>query len=283
MGPDDLLGRTTSLRVRSLERAGAWLAPAGAEGARPVLLPAAEVPAGAGAGDEIEAFVYLDAGGLPLATTRPPKLELSEVAFLRVSATTRGGAFVDWGLDPDLLVPFEEQTAELHAGQRHPFGLYLDEGGRLAATMRVSEMLDEPGGQFRAGEWVEGEAWRNEPGLGVFVIVERGFVGLLPEGEPHALSRGEAASFRVARVLPDGKIRLSLRGLASEEIDDDAARVLAVLARPGAPRLGDRSSPEQIRAVFGLSKKAFKRAAGRLLKRGEAEIDPRGFLMLRER
>jgi uncharacterized protein len=280
MGLDELLGYTSALRVLRFEPAGAVLAPPGVEGSRApaVLLPRAEVPEGAREGDEIEAFVYLDPSGHPLASTRRPKLERGEVAFLRVAATMRFGAFVDWGLDRDLLVPPNEQLAGLQAGEHHPVGLYLDARGRLTGTMRVSEMLEAPQGQFRAGEWVEGEAWRKEPGLGVFVIVERAFVGLLPEGEPHGLARGEATSFRVARVLPDGKILLSLRGLASEELDDDADALLAALARPGAPRLGDRSSPEHIRAAVGLTKKAFKRAAGRLLKRGDAAIDGDGFL-----
>ncbi|HEU4407491.1 MAG TPA: S1-like domain-containing RNA-binding protein [Polyangiaceae bacterium] len=285
MGLDELLGRTSTLRVLRLGPSGALLAPEGTTAPGPpasaVALPRAELPEGVGEGDAVEAFVYLDPAGRPLATTRKPKLELGEVAFLRVAATTRFGAFVDWGLDRDLLVPFDEQTSELSAGQQHFFGLFRDTRGRLTGTMRVSEMLEAAEGQFRAGEWVEGEAWRKEPGLGVFVIVERAFVGLLPESEPHRLARGEAASFRVASVLPDGKIRLSLRGLASEELDADADALLAALARPGAPRVGDRSSPEQIRALFGLTKKAFKRAAGRLLKRGDAEIDEDGFLLVR--
>jgi uncharacterized protein len=287
MGIDDLLGRSTTLRIRRLGPAGASLVPARGDeagdgfGAPTILLPASELPEGFGEGDELEAFVYLDAGGHPLASVRKPKLELGQVAFLRVSATTRFGAFVDWGLERDLLVPFDEQTVDLEVGQRHPIGLYVDASGRLAGTMRVSEMLEAPRGEFRTGEWVEGEAWRKEPGLGVFVIVERAFVGLVPEGEPHGLVRGEAASFRVASVLPDGKIRLSLRGLPSEEIDDDADALLAALSRPGAPRAGDRSSPEQIRAWFGLTKKAYKRAAGRLLKRGDAELDRDGYLVPR--
>ena len=285
MSFDDLLGRTTALRVRRLGAQGALLARR--DDLRPdgpaAFMATDDLPEGAGEGDALEAFVYLDSGGQPLATTRKPKLELGEVAFLRVSATTRFGAFVDWGLDRDLLVPFAEQTRELQVGEHHPIGLYVDKSARLAGTMKVNDMLSEPRGEFRPGEWVEGEAWRKEPGLGVFVIVERAFVGLLPESEPHELRRGEAASFRVATVLPDGKIRLSLRGLASQELDDDADAVLAALARAGVPRVGDRSSPEQIRETFGLSKKAFKRAAGRLLKRGDVEFDDDGFLVLRGR
>jgi hypothetical protein len=227
-------------------------------------------------GDEVEVFVYLDSEDRPVATTREPRLTLGEVAFLEVTAITRVGAFVDWGLPKELLVPFSEQITELQQGNRYPIGLYLDKTGRLAGTTRVSELLQDVG-DFEEGEWVQGEAWRKREGLGVFVIVERRFVGLLPEDEPNALRRGEAARFRVATVLPDGKIALSLRNHAHEEVEGDAERVLAALRKPGAPRVGDRSSPEQIRATFGLSKKAYKRALGHLLKGRKIDIDGEGF------
>jgi predicted RNA-binding protein (virulence factor B family) len=200
------------------------------------------------------------------------------VTFLQVTATTQYGAFVDWGLPKELLVPFAEQTVPARVGDRHPIGLYLDNSGRLAGTMRISEMLCR--GDFKVGEWVEGEAWRNDPEIGLFVIVERGFVGLVPSAEPHKLNRGQAAPFRVTHVHPDGKMELSLRAPAHEEIASDAQKILNVLHRPGAPLLGDHSSPEQIRTFFGLSKKAFKRAAGRLLREGVIDIDTQGHLRL---
>jgi len=177
-------------------------------------------------------------------------------------------------------LPFAEQTTEMQVGARHPVGLYIDDGGRLAGTMRVTEMLRDKG-EFERGEWVAGEAWRNDPDIGLFVIVERAFVGLVPAHEPHSFSRGEAGRFRVSNVLPDGKIELSVRGHAHEELENDAQKILTALARADAPRVGDRSSPEEIRAVFGLSKKAFKRAAGRLLKQQTIDIDREGFLIRR--
>jgi hypothetical protein len=146
--------------------------------------------------------------------------------------------------------------------------------------MRVSEMLQEPG-RFKEDEWVDGEAWRNDPDRGIFVIVEQRFVGLLPAAEPNGLGRGDAAKFRVSNVLPDGKIELSLRGPAHEELAKDAAHILSILKQSDAVRIGDRSDPEQIREVFGLSKKAFKRATGRLLRLGEITLDSGGFLQPR--
>lgn len=204
-----------------------------------------------------------------------PDLEPGDVAFLRVTALTPIGAFVDWGLPKELLVPFAEQTHDLEVGERVPIGVFVDNSGRFAGTMKVREMLSSRG-DFELGEWVPGEAWRKEPGIGVFVIVERRYLALLPETEPHDLQRGQAAEFRVARILQDGKVELSLRGQVHEQIEADAAHVLATLKLPAAPRLSDQTDPERIRAVLGLSKKAFKRALGRLLRDGLAELDDNG-------
>jgi uncharacterized protein len=285
MRHDDLLGHLVTLPVRRFGSPGAFLA-RDPDDARPdaptVLLPGAEVPEGAREGDELDVFVYLDSEDRPVATTRAPRIRMGRVAFLEVTDVAPFGAFVDWGMPKELLVPHAEQTQKLHVGDRHPIGLYVDDSGRLAGTMRVSEMLRAVG-EFAPDEWVEGEAWRKEPAIGVFVIVEKRFVGLLPASEPNALSRGEAARFRVASVLDDGKIELSLRAHAHEERAQDAERILARLARPGAPRVGDRSSPEEIRALFGLSKKAFKRAVGGLLKERAVTIDDRGYLLVTRR
>jgi len=275
---DDLLGRVVTLPVRRFASPGAFLAPDPSDlspSAPTILLPLREVPEGTKEGDELSVFVYLDSEDRPIATASRPQIVLGEVTFLRVNDVGRVGAFFDWGLMKELLVPHAEQIRDLFVGERHPIGLYLDDTGRLAGTMRVAEMLRGEG-QFELDEWVEGEAWRNEPELGLFVILEKRFVGLVPASEPHQLARGAAARFRVTSVLPDGKVELSLRGHAHEEVAGDAQRILDVLARPGAPRFGDRSSPDEIRALFGLSKKAFKRAVGRLLKERAVAMDSEG-------
>jgi len=279
----DLLGRATTLTVRRFTPSGAFLGdPADlAENAPVVLLLGSEIPHGAQVGDTLDVFIYLDSEDRPLATTRTPKLQLGEVAFLRVTSCTHFGAFVDWGLAKDLLVPFKEQTRELHVGSREPIGVYLDDTGRLAGTMRVAEMLDLEPREFGEDEWLEGEAWRNDPDIGLFAILERRLLGMVPASEPHRLTRGQAARFRVSHVHADGKIELSLRAHAHQELDNDAETVLRVLSKPGAPQVGDHTSPEQLRSLFGLSKKAFKRAAGRLLKQGLVSLDAEGHLRLR--
>jgi len=289
MSPHELLGCQVTLRIRRLAAAGAYLAIAGDDDHdaaddddrdATVLLPSAELPRNAREGDELRVFIHLDSEERPIATLRTPRLVLGEVTFLEVTAVTAIGAFVDWGLGKELLVPFAEQAKELYVGERQPFGLYVDNTGRLAATMFVSTMLEALPRKLALDEWVVGEAWRNDPDIGLFVIVERAFVGLVPASEPHHLGRGDVARFRVSTILPDGKIVLSLRQHAYQEAAADAARILAVLGAPGAPRVGDRSSPELLRDVFGLSKKAFKRAVGRLLKERAVTLDDEGFVVV---
>lgn len=279
----ELLGRTVSMKLKRRDARFAWLAPDGArtegsgDSAQLLALPNAELADEASEGDEVGVFVYLDSEDRPVATTSAPLVELGEVAFLEVTDVTHFGAFVDWGLPKELLVPFAEQTRDLLRGDREPISLMLDKTGRLAGTMRVAEHV-RTNGDFKRNEWVAGEAWRNDPEIGLFVIVERAFLGLVPAYEPHTLKRGQAASFRIAQSLPDGKIELSLRGLAHAEIDKDAERVLEKLSAPGTPRISEKAEPEQLRVLFGLSKKAFKRAVGRLLRDGAILIDDAGFI-----
>jgi predicted RNA-binding protein (virulence factor B family) len=283
---DDLLGKSATLAIRRFGAAGAFLAELidspGPEDPT-ILLLGSEIPEGAREGDQVRVFIHLDSEDRPIATTRKPKLELFEVAFLTVTARTSFGAFFDWGLAKELLVPLAEQTTELVVGGRQPIGLYVDDTGRLAGTMKIAEMLDHDEPSFVRDAFVQGEAWRNDPDIGLFVIVERRWVGLVPVSEPHTLSRGQAARFRVTHVHSDGRIELSLRRRAHEELDDDAERILRRLSAASPPRIGDHSDPDEIREQFGLSKKAFKRAAGRLFKRGDVEIDPDGYVSLKKR
>ncbi len=278
---DHLLGRFSQLELKRITPSGAFLAEPESEPQAPtLLLLGPEIPEGAQPGDLLSAFIYLDSEDRPLATLATPKLSLGEVAFLRVSALSKFGAFVDWGLPKELLVPFSQQTRELEVGTRQAIGLYLDDTGRLAGTMRVTEMLRSRTRTFEQDEWVNGEAWRWDAEIGLFVIVERSALGLVPSQEPHGLARGDAAKFRVTNVLPDGKLELSLRAFAHEQLADDAARILEVLRRPQPPRVGDKSDPELLRELFGLSKKAFKRAVGRLLKEQLLEVDAQGHVRL---
>lgn len=216
---------------------------------------------------------------VPRPEALAPALEPGDVLFLTVTDLTPIGAFVDWGLPKELLVPFAEQTRELAVGDRVPIGVFIDNTGRFAGTMKIRELLAD-NGEFELDEWVAGEAWRNEPDVGLFVILEMRFLGLVPASEPHSLSRGDAAKFRIARILADGKVELTLRAPAHEQLAIDAALVLAKLQQPNTPLISDRAHPEQVRALFGLSRKAFKRAVGRLLREGSVTLNDKGFIVV---
>jgi uncharacterized protein len=270
---EDALGRRLRLAIQRITDPGAFLGDIG------VLLPNNELPVDARVGDELEVFIYLDSEERPIATTRVPLLAIGEVAFLEITDITPIGAFADWGLGKELLIPYAEQARELFVGERQPIGLYLDKTGRLAGTMFVSDMLGERPRRAQLNEWIDGVAWRNDPDIGLFAILERAFVGLVPASEPHRMNRGEPAKFRVAHVQPDGKLVLSLREQAYKVRSSDGEAILAVLSRPNAPQIGDRSDPETIRELFGLSKKAFKRAVGGLLKAKQVRLDDNGFVV----
>lgn len=241
-------------------------------------LPGSQLPDGTKVGSLLNVFVYNDDDKL-LASVARPRLCLHEVAFLTIKDATHFGVFAEWGIDKDLLIPRAEQTGPLELGDRVPIGLIIDASGRLAGTMRVSEMLSTPV-HARTDTWLTGEVWRKETRLGTFIILEKRYVGLLPAHEPHRLQRGDVAQFRVANVLEDGKVVLSLRRQAMDERESDAAIVLKVLRAQPRDRVGDHSSPAQIRDVFGMSKKAFKRAVGLLLKDGKIEFDNDGSVRL---
>jgi predicted RNA-binding protein (virulence factor B family) len=276
---DDLLGRVVTLPILRIGTPGAFLALVPEDPrSEVILLLGSELEPGAKEGDLLSVFIHRDSEGRPLATTRTPKLTLDQVTFLEVTSRTSVGVFVDWGLPKELLVPFAEETTEMRVGERYAVGLYVDASGRLAGTMRVAELLSEAA--YPLDSWVVGEAWRKVPEVGLFVIVEKTSVGLLPKEEHHELARGESARFRVSHVHADGKIELSLRGHAHAELAGDAERILAALRKPGAAPIADRASPEELRARFGLSRKAWKRAVGRLLRERKVDIDDAGILHL---
>lgn len=254
-------------------QADAGTAPDGA--AEHVLLPASQVPEGTRAGDELEVFLYKDSEDRLIATRKEPGLTLHEVGFLTVREVGRIGAFLDWGLDKDLLLPFREQPRDhrVQKGERILCAVYIDKSGRLAATMNVYPYLktDSP---YHAGDEVTGTAYETSNNFGLFVAVDNRYSALIPKKElVRELHTGETVEARVTRVREDGRLDLSLRGRAWQTIDSDAEQILARMRENGG-RLPftDKAEPELIRREMGMSKAQFKRAIGHLLKEGEIEI-----------
>ena len=239
-----------------------------------VLLPGSQVPEDKKVGDEIEVFVYRDSQDRPVATVNRPLLTLHEVGRLKVLSVTRIGAFLDWGLEKDLLLPYHEQRGgALQPGDEVLCAVYLDKSGRLCATMNVYHYLQNRS-PYLPGQTVTGTAYETSGNFGVFVAVDDRYSALIPKQELVAPVRpGEKVTARVAKVREDGRLTLSLREKAYLQMDKDAERLVEIMeANGGKLAFTDKTSPDRIREEVGMSKNEFKRAVGRLLKEGKIDI-----------
>lgn len=239
-----------------------------------VLLPKKQVPEGIEIGDPIEVFLYKDSDDRLIATTQMPKIMRDEVRLLKVADTGKIGAFLDWGLPKDLLLPFKEQTAKVSKGDEVLAALYVDKTGRLCATMKVYHRLRTDSG-YQKDDEVEGIVYETSGNFGIFVAVDDRYSALIPKREASGdLKVGDRIRARVTKVHEDGKLDLSVRKKAFLQMDDDAQVVLKRLEEGGGSiPFTDKADPELIKREFGFSKNAFKRAVGRLLKEQKIQIN----------
>ena len=238
-----------------------------------VLLPKKQVPRGLEPGDPVEVFLYKESRDRLIATTNEPKLTLGGLAILEVIDTGKNGAFLDWGLEKDLFLPFREQTTPVKKGDNILVSLYIDKSARLCATMKVYEKLscDSP---YQKDDMVEGIVYELSDRFGVFVAVDGKYSALIPKREVyHTYRVGETIRARVAAVKDNGKLDLSVREKAFIQMDVDAAKLVEYMEKNGGRiPFTDKASPETIRGEFEMSKNEFKRAVGRLLKEKKIEI-----------
>lgn len=224
-------------------------------------------------GDEKELFLYKDSSDRLIATVETPEITLSKVALLKVSDVGKIGAFVGWGLEKDLLLPFREQTKKVNKGEEVLVALYIDKTGRLALTMNVYEYLstDSP---YKKDDNVSGRVYLISERFGAFVAVDDKYSALIPRKELFTdVKVGKIIDARVTEVKQDGKLSLSIRRKAYEQMDEDAESVMKVIeAFDGVLPFNDKADPEVIKREFGMSKNEFKRAVGRLYKQHRIEI-----------
>lgn len=274
------IGKIQTLTIVKKVEFGVYLAPADNREEK-VLLPAKQVPQGAQPGDEVEVFVYRDSKDRLISTTTRPKLTLGEVAVLTVAQTGKFGAFLNWGLEKDLFLPFKEQTRSVREGDSFPAALYVDKSGRLCATMKIYHYLktDSPYGK---DDRVTGHLYEISRQFGAFVAVDDIYSALIPPREMYGeLHVGDLVEARVTSVLEDGKLNLSVRDKAYQMIEADAEKVLRVIdSFDGALPFNDKANPEVIRREMQMSKNEFKRAVGHLLKNGQIRITEKGILRL---
>lgn len=238
-----------------------------------VLLPKKQVPENCNIGDTIEVFLYKDSKDRLIATTNIPKLMVGEVGFLTVSQVTKIGAFLDWGLEKDILLPYKEQTRKVKEGEEILVALYIDKSSRLAATMNVYEYLRKDS-NYQKNDMVTGMIYQTSENFGVFVAVDNIYSALIPKKEVVGELRiGDTVHARVTGVKPDGKLDLSVREKAYLQIEKDAVRILQIMdSFDGVLPFTDRANPEVIKRETQMSKNEFKRAVGNLLKNGRIEI-----------
>lgn len=270
------LGEKQELVIVKKVEFGVYLAVSFEDAAEHVLLPAKQVPEGSAPGDRLEVFVYRDSRDRIIATVHEPKLVMGQTAELTVAQVGKFGAFLDWGLEKDLLLPFKEQRGRVRQGDKVLVSLYIDKSSRLCATMNVYGALrtDSP---YRAEDRVRGRVYELSDNFGAFVAVDNRYSGLIPRKELYGtVEPGTDIEARVVRVREDGRLDLSIREKAYLQMDVDAEKVLALLdSYEGALPFSDKAAPEVIKHETGMSKNEFKRAVGRLLKQGKIEIGER--------
>lgn len=271
------LGKRQELSIVKKVDFGVYLSFEGEEAGERVLLPGKEVPEDAKIGDSIDVFIYRDSKDRMIATTRRAELSVGETAALKVKEIGKIGAFLGWGLEKDLLLPFKEQTRKLKADEECLVALYVDKSGRLCTTMKVYPYLrtDSP---YQKDDRVEGRVYEVSDRFGVFVAVDDKYSALIPKREPAgALKEGDKVSARVSEVLEDGKLTLSLREKAYIQMNRDADKLMEMLEREGGYLpFSDKADPELIRSKTGMSKNEFKRAVGNLYKQRLIAIEPNG-------
>ncbi|WP_088185808.1 S1-like domain-containing RNA-binding protein [Desulfosporosinus sp. FKA] len=261
------IGKYYQLKINNFTSFGAYLDAGTGERKDNILLPLKQVPEGAKEGDVLEVFIYRDSEERMIATRQKPYAQLGDLAYLRVSARTKIGAFLDIGLERGLLLPFHEQKFSVQVDKYYLVKVYLDKSQRLCATTEIYEYLtaDSP---YQKNDKVTGTVYRINLPIGIFVAVDNKYCGLIPSSECYTdIKEGDQVEGRVIRVRDDGKLDLSLRDLSYLQLDKDGMKILEQIRQgDGFLPLHDKSSPLEIESRLQMSKAAFKRAVGRLLK-----------------
>lgn len=246
-----------------------------------VLLPNNQVPENVERGDVLSVFLYKDSEDRLIATTAEPYVMLGQIARLVVTDVTSIGAFLDWGLAKDLFLPFKEQTHRVKKGEEVLVVLYIDKSSRLCGTMHLYEHLSTSS-SYKEEDRVSGYVYEIVDSFGVFVAVEDKYSALIPHNEmTREFHVGEMIQARVKEVREDGKLTLSLHEKLPVQMGMDAELILKRLEEAGGELpFHDKTSPEIIKREFQMSKNAFKRAIGRLLKEKKIEVLPEGIRKL---
>lgn len=272
-------GKYNTLKIARHTQVGLFLT----DGKDDILLPNKYVPKHYEVDDELTVFVYLDHEERPVATTLAPYITLDDFAFLRVNYINKFGAFLDWGLEKDLFVPFREQARPMEKGKRYLVFMYKDhETNRLAASSKLNQFLNNENITVEEGQEVD-LIISHITDLGINVIINGLHKGLLYKGDVYKeLRTGDRTTGFIKTIRPDKKIDVTLHASGIGAIEPNAEVILDELrANRGFLRLNDDSHPEDIKTVLKMSKKAFKKAIGSLYKQKQIEIKEDGIYLVK--
>ncbi len=303
------LGKWNILRIDRIKDVGAYLTDGKGltntrdGGETDVLLPKRQIPEGLEIGDNVRVFLYRDSDDRLIATTITPLITLGEVKRLKVKSVNDIGAFMDWGLSRDLFLPFKEQTVKVAQEKSYLVKLYIDKTGRLAASMKISDMLkgEDISGIFKNGDHVNGIVYNVKRDFGAFVALKSpdskadSETDIENDSDDRYIASGlihsselfeniyvsDEVDCRVIKVRDDGKMDLAMRDEIPKQMEKDAEMVFDIIKSYGGKLpFTDKADAALIKKEFGISKNAFKRAVGRLLKNGLIRIDEDGIVIL---
>jgi len=262
------LGKIQKLIVVKKVDFGVYLASSRNRNEEGVLLPKKQVSKDVKTGDEIEVFVYKDSKDRLISTVNIPRLTVGEYALLKVKEITKIGAFLDWGLEKDLLLPYKEMIGRVEEGDELLIRLYVDKSNRLCGSMKGIYHLLRTDSPYNVDDDVEGRIYEFGHEFGTYVAVDDMYSAMIPRFEDASHLRvGDVVNARVTKVKSDGKLDISIRDKSYIQMDEDAEMILELIdSYAGVLPFTEKASPEVIKRETGLSKNAFKRAIGRLYK-----------------
>ena len=269
------IGKYTTLKVDRFQTPGAFLIN---ENEDDILLPNKYVSSDLKIGDEIKVFIYLDGEERPVATTIDPAIQLNDYAVLKANSVSKIGAFMDWGLEKDLFIPFREQLSKIQEGKKYLVHLLMDnQTNRLFGTTKLDKYLNDEEVTLQLKEEVDLIIWTSSD-LGTKVIINKKYHGLLFSNEIfQELELGQQIKGYVKKIRPDGKIDVSLEKISYKNIEPNAKKILQLLEKSdGFISLNDHSDPDIIKSYLGISKKSFKKALGSLYKQRIILIEKKG-------
>ncbi len=265
------VGKVQKAYINRLSEYGAFLSDE-VNGEQEILLPKKFLEKGLDINDELEVFIYHDSEQRLTATTQKPIIQVGEIGLLKCVGKIKAGYFLNNGIDKDVFLPYNEAKSQLTQGTKYLVMMYLDTSGQLVTTMKIYNHLETNAG-YTVNQHVVGTVY-DVKDMGAFVAVDNKYHGFIPSHEVYReIKAGAKIEARITKIRDDGKLNLSIKQKAAVQIHSDVDVLTEHLNKSGGYLpLNDESDPEEIKRVLNMSKRAFKRAVGVMLKEGKLQI-----------